>query len=93
MQEEEEEEGCREKAGAQEPIDAQCSSSISSSPLHPAILGRREAQRERLNKILLDLLHRAPTKNAIDVTYLLEEGSGRRLRRRTLGLSEFICRK
>uniref|UniRef100_A0A8C1GBJ7 Ash1 (absent, small, or homeotic)-like (Drosophila) n=1 Tax=Cyprinus carpio TaxID=7962 RepID=A0A8C1GBJ7_CYPCA len=30
---------------------------------------------------------------AIDVTYLLEEGSGRRLRRRTLGLSEFICRK
>lgn len=93
MQEDEEDEGCREKAGAQEPIDAQCSSSISSSPLHPAILGRREAQRERLNKILLDLLHRAPTKNAIDVTYLLEEGSGRRLRRRTLGLSEFICRK
>lgn len=29
----------------------------------------------------------------IDVTYLLEEGSGRRLRRRTLGLSDFVSRK
>uniref|UniRef100_A0A672P6V4 Histone-lysine N-methyltransferase ASH1L-like n=1 Tax=Sinocyclocheilus grahami TaxID=75366 RepID=A0A672P6V4_SINGR len=87
-------EGSREKGGGgRDVLDAPCLSSLSSLPLHPSILGRREAQRERLNKILLDLLHRAPSKNAIDVTYLLEEGSGRRLRRRTLGLSEFICRK
>lgn len=37
--------------------------SSSSSPLHHPALSRREAQRERLNKILLDLLHRAPSKN------------------------------
>ncbi|KAM9414929.1 histone-lysine N-methyltransferase ASH1L isoform 3-T7 [Salvelinus alpinus] len=67
--------------------------SLSSSPLHHSGLGRREAQRDRLNKILLDLLHRTPNKNAIDVTYLLEEGSGRRLRRRTLGFGDFVGRK
>lgn len=38
-------------------------SSSTSSPLHHPALGRREAQRERLNKILLDLLHRTPSKN------------------------------
>lgn len=38
-------------------------SSSASSPLHHPVLGRREAQRERLNKILLDLLHRTPSKN------------------------------
>lgn len=38
-------------------------SSLTSSPLHQPVLGRREAQRERLNKILLDLLHRTPNKN------------------------------
>lgn len=43
-------------------------SSSASSPLHHPVLGRREAQRERLNKILLDLLHRTPNKNG--------EGSG-----------------
>lgn len=37
--------------------------SLASSPLHQPVLGRREAQRERLNKILLDLLHRTPNKN------------------------------
>uniref|UniRef100_A0A672YUV4 Histone-lysine N-methyltransferase ASH1L-like n=1 Tax=Sphaeramia orbicularis TaxID=375764 RepID=A0A672YUV4_9TELE len=68
-------------------------SSSASSPLHHPALGRREAQRERLNKILLDLLHRTPSKNAIDVTYLLEEGAGRRLRRRTLGFGDFVGRK
>ncbi|KAM9385510.1 histone-lysine N-methyltransferase ASH1L isoform 2-T2 [Pholidichthys leucotaenia] len=68
-------------------------SSLASSPLHHPALGRREAQRERLNKILLDLLHRTPSKNAIDVTYLLEEGAGRRLRRRTLGFSDLVGRK
>ncbi|XP_013868611.1 histone-lysine N-methyltransferase ASH1L isoform X2 [Austrofundulus limnaeus] len=68
-------------------------SSSASSPLHHPALGRREAQRERLNKILLDLLHRTPGKNAIDVTYLLEEGAGRRLRRRALGFGDFVGRK
>lgn len=38
-------------------------SSSASSPVHHPALGRREAQRERLNKILLDLLHRTPGKN------------------------------
>lgn len=38
-------------------------SSSASSPLHHPAVGRREAQRERLNKILLDLLHRTPNKN------------------------------
>ncbi|XP_067354003.1 histone-lysine N-methyltransferase ASH1L isoform X1 [Channa argus] len=77
-------------------------SSSASSPLHHPALGRREVQRDRLNKILLDLLHRTPSKNgeglgtkegAIDVTYLLEEGAGRRLRRRTLGFGDFVGRK
>ncbi|XP_070622489.1 LOW QUALITY PROTEIN: histone-lysine N-methyltransferase ASH1L [Erythrolamprus reginae] len=54
---------------------------------------RRQLQRERLNQILLNLLERIPGKNAIDVTYLLEEGSGRKLRRRTLLLPESSCRK
>ncbi|XP_015277633.1 PREDICTED: histone-lysine N-methyltransferase ASH1L isoform X1 [Gekko japonicus] len=54
---------------------------------------RRHMQRERLNQILLTLLEKIPGKNAIDVTYLLEEGSGRKLRRRTLGLPESIYRK
>lgn len=44
------------------------SSSAACSPLRHPALGRREAQRERLNKILLDLLHRTPSKNG--------EGSG-----------------
>uniref|UniRef100_A0A3B3BKN0 Ash1 (absent, small, or homeotic)-like (Drosophila) n=1 Tax=Oryzias melastigma TaxID=30732 RepID=A0A3B3BKN0_ORYME len=66
---------------------------LSSSPLQHRALSRREVQRDRLNKILLDLLHRNPSKNAIDVTYLLEEGAGRRLRRRTLGFGDFIVRK
>lgn len=37
--------------------------SSASSPLHHPALSRREVQRERLDKILLDLLHRAPSKN------------------------------
>ncbi|KAF3834046.1 hypothetical protein F7725_025250 [Dissostichus mawsoni] len=68
-------------------------SSSASSPLHHPVLGRREAQRDRLNKILLDLLHKTPSKNAIDISYLLEEGAGRRMRRRTLGFGDFVCRK
>ncbi|XP_075856320.1 histone-lysine N-methyltransferase ASH1L isoform X5 [Microcebus murinus] len=54
---------------------------------------RRHNQRERLNQILLNLLEKIPGKNAIDVTYLLEEGSGRKLRRRTLFIPENSFRK
>ncbi|XP_042202296.1 histone-lysine N-methyltransferase ASH1L-like [Callorhinchus milii] len=54
---------------------------------------KQRAQRDNLNKILLSLLAKIPGKNAIDVTYLLEEGSGRRLRRRTLMLTESSFRK
>lgn len=54
---------------------------------------RRQNQRERLNQILLGLLDKIPGKNAIDVTYLLEEGSGRKLRRRTLFIPESSFRK
>ncbi|XP_036298659.1 histone-lysine N-methyltransferase ASH1L isoform X10 [Pipistrellus kuhlii] len=54
---------------------------------------RRHNQRERLNQILLNLLDKIPGKNAIDVTYLLEEGSGRKLRRRTLFIPENSFRK
>ncbi|XP_056672254.1 histone-lysine N-methyltransferase ASH1L isoform X3 [Monodelphis domestica] len=54
---------------------------------------RRHNQRERLNQILLNLLEKIPGKNAIDVTYLLEEGSGRKLRRRTLLIPESSFRK
>uniref|UniRef100_A0A8D3C5A6 Ash1 (absent, small, or homeotic)-like (Drosophila) n=1 Tax=Scophthalmus maximus TaxID=52904 RepID=A0A8D3C5A6_SCOMX len=45
-----------------------------------------------LSKLLIPLsLFVLPT--AIDVTYLLEEGAGRRLRRRTLGFGDFVGRK
>lgn len=54
---------------------------------------QRHNQRERLNQILLGLLDKIPGKNAVDVTYLLEEGSGRKLRRRTLFIPENSFRK
>ncbi|XP_069806925.1 histone-lysine N-methyltransferase ASH1L [Dendropsophus ebraccatus] len=53
----------------------------------------RQAKRDKLNRILLQLLEKMPGKNAIDVTYLLEEGPCRKLRRRTLNLPECIFRK
>lgn len=53
------EEGSTERIGEM----LELPSSSASSPLHHPALGRREAQRERLNKILLDLLHRTPSKN------------------------------
>uniref|UniRef100_A0A3Q3JCN0 AWS domain-containing protein n=1 Tax=Monopterus albus TaxID=43700 RepID=A0A3Q3JCN0_MONAL len=70
-EEEDEEEGqeneeCKElEEGSAERIGEmlELPSSSASSPLHQAALGRKEAQRERLNKILLDLLHRTPSKN------------------------------
>ncbi|KAM8920883.1 histone-lysine N-methyltransferase ASH1L [Pelodytes ibericus] len=67
-----------------------------SSPLPPRICSpqeRQKAQRNKLNQILLQLLHKLPGKNAIDVTYLLEEGPCRKLRRRTLTLPQCIFRK
>uniref|UniRef100_A0A8C5PI26 ASH1 like histone lysine methyltransferase n=1 Tax=Leptobrachium leishanense TaxID=445787 RepID=A0A8C5PI26_9ANUR len=54
---------------------------------------RQQAQKEKLNQILLRLLEKLPGKNAIDVTYLLEEGPCRKLRRRTLTLPECIFKK
>ncbi|KAM4014454.1 LOW QUALITY PROTEIN: histone-lysine N-methyltransferase ASH1L [Anomaloglossus baeobatrachus] len=54
---------------------------------------RRQVKRDKLNRILLQLLEKLPGKNAIDVTYLLEEGPCRKLRRRTLNLTECIFRK
>ncbi|KAI1885914.1 hypothetical protein AGOR_G00208660 [Albula goreensis] len=89
---EDEDEAELERGEAPE-IPPSSSSSSSSSLHHQSELGKREAQRERLNKILLNLLHQTPSKNVIDVTYLLEEGSGPRLRRRTLGLGDFVGRK
>lgn len=53
------EEGSTERVGEM----LELPSSSASSPFHHPGLGRREAQRERLNKILLDLLHRTPSKN------------------------------
>ncbi|NXM30700.1 ASH1L methyltransferase, partial [Oxyruncus cristatus] len=78
-------EGCEaEKKGEEAPSDTRqlCSPEE-----------RRHLQRERLNQILLNLLEKIPGKNAIDVTYLLEEGSGRKLRRRTLSIPESSFRK
>ncbi|KPP71262.1 histone-lysine N-methyltransferase ASH1L-like [Scleropages formosus] len=86
----EEEEDADLDAGAIERPEAL---ELHSSSQNSSDLARREAQRNRLNKILLNLLQQTPSKNAIDVTYLLEEGSGRRLRRRTLGLGDFGGRK
>ncbi|XP_018420740.1 PREDICTED: histone-lysine N-methyltransferase ASH1L [Nanorana parkeri] len=54
---------------------------------------RQQVKRDKLNQILLSLLDKLPSKNAIDVTYLLEEGPCRKLRRRTLNLPECIFRK
>ena len=59
-EEEEEEEEGEDEDGAEGP-EIPPSSSCSSS--HHSGLGRREAQRERLNKILLNLLHQTPGKN------------------------------
>ncbi|XP_053559190.1 histone-lysine N-methyltransferase ASH1L [Bombina bombina] len=63
------------------------------SPRLCSLQERRQAQRDKLNQILLKLLEKIPGKNAIDVTYLLEEGPCRKLRRRTLTLPECIFRK
>ncbi|XP_005059034.1 PREDICTED: histone-lysine N-methyltransferase ASH1L isoform X3 [Ficedula albicollis] len=78
-------EGCEgDKKGDEPPSDTR-------QPCSPE--ERRHLQRERLNQILLNLLEKIPGKNAIDVTYLLEEGSGRKLRRRTLSIPESSFRK
>lgn len=49
----------------------------------------REAEKKTFSRLTMSFVCPA----VIDVTYLLEEGSGRRLRRRTLGLSDFVSRK
>lgn len=64
-----------------------------SPPLRLCSLERQQAKRDKLNRILLHLLDKLPSKNAIDVTYLLEEGPCRKLRRRTLNLPECVFRK
>ncbi|CAM9486233.1 unnamed protein product [Lampetra planeri] len=42
---------------------------------------KRREQRQRLDGVLLHLLAKLPGKTAVDVSYLLEEGAGKRLRR------------
>ncbi|XP_058876943.1 histone-lysine N-methyltransferase ASH1L-like [Acipenser ruthenus] len=86
-EEEEEEEEERERRPEEEEEEGEREREAPLLELGPPS-ERRGAQRERLNKILLHLLHRIPGKNVIDVTYLLEEGSGRKLRRRTLGIGD-----
>lgn len=44
-------------------------------------------------RCVLSLMYLLLPPAVIDVTYLLEEGSGRRLRRRTLGMSDLGGRK
>lgn len=52
---------------------------LSSSPLPVSVMGRRKAQRERLNKILQDLLDRNPSKNGErQRTINQEEAEGRK---------------
>ncbi len=65
--------------GGQDALDAPCSSSLSSSPLHPSILGRREAQRGRLNKILLDRCTGRPARTVRETEniFLTKGGSNR----------------
>ncbi|XP_030042200.1 histone-lysine N-methyltransferase ASH1L isoform X2 [Microcaecilia unicolor] len=75
-------ESCHEEKKVEQP------NLLSRRPCTPG--ERRQVQRDRLNQILLNLLEKIPGKNAIDVTYLLEEGSGRKLRRRTLTIPESI---
>lgn len=56
---------------------------LSSSPPQHRALSRREAQRDRLNKILLDLLHRIPNKNG--------EGPGTKLGGRSTDELGLLC--
>uniref|UniRef100_A0AAV2K7R9 Histone-lysine N-methyltransferase ASH1L-like n=1 Tax=Knipowitschia caucasica TaxID=637954 RepID=A0AAV2K7R9_KNICA len=58
----EEEAAETEKRKEESTRSGETSEQPSPSPLPHLALGRREAQRERLNKILLDLLHRTPNK-------------------------------
>ncbi|XP_046358620.1 histone-lysine N-methyltransferase ASH1L-like [Haliotis rufescens] len=44
---------------------------------------KKKEKKERLNKILMKMLGNIPGKQKIDVTYLLEEGSGKRPRKKT----------
>ncbi|XP_075464260.1 histone-lysine N-methyltransferase ASH1L isoform X3 [Ascaphus truei] len=78
------------------PVPLERRAEESSTSLPPCMCSpqeRRLAQRDKLNQILLRLLDKIPGKTAIDVTYLLEEGPCRKLRRRTLTLPLCIFRK
>uniref|UniRef100_T1IMB6 Ubiquitin-activating enzyme E1 C-terminal domain-containing protein n=1 Tax=Strigamia maritima TaxID=126957 RepID=T1IMB6_STRMM len=46
-------------------------------------MARYQQQKSRLNNILIKLLANIPGKQPIDLTYLLEEGSGKRVRKKT----------
>uniref|UniRef100_A0A8C4NHN1 Histone-lysine N-methyltransferase ASH1L n=1 Tax=Eptatretus burgeri TaxID=7764 RepID=A0A8C4NHN1_EPTBU len=43
---------------------------------------RKKRRRDRLNAVLSRLLNKLPRKNTVDASYLLQEGSGKRLRKR-----------
>ncbi|GJQ68942.1 putative histone-lysine N-methyltransferase [Trypoxylus dichotomus] len=51
---------------------------VQSVPLHIPIVRTRSEQKARLNKILLNLLSKLPTKQPLDVSYLLEGGRRRK---------------
>lgn len=72
---------------------AQADANVPEAENRPPRLCPPQTKRDKLNRILLQLLEKLPGKNAIDVTYLLEEGPCRKLRRRTLNLPEGIFRK
>uniref|UniRef100_A0A8C4WVR3 Ash1 (absent, small, or homeotic)-like (Drosophila) n=1 Tax=Eptatretus burgeri TaxID=7764 RepID=A0A8C4WVR3_EPTBU len=69
------------------PIDTPtCTDSRDPEPRQEEVMAisaedRRARQKERLNDILLALLAKCPSRNAIDVTYMLDEGPGRKLRK------------
>ncbi|XP_053330544.1 histone-lysine N-methyltransferase ASH1L [Spea bombifrons] len=86
-------EEAEQELSALEVIESQAEESCSLPPQMRGPQERQQAQRDKLNRILLRLLERLPGKNAIDVTYLLEEGPCRKLRRRTLTLPDCVYRK
>lgn len=48
----------------------------------PLVHVKQQKKRERLDKILQKLLANIPGKQKVDVTYLLEEGAGKRPRKK-----------
>ncbi|KAM9293897.1 LOW QUALITY PROTEIN: histone-lysine N-methyltransferase ASH1L [Gastrophryne carolinensis] len=92
----EESESCLREARVEPEVCAAATAALEGNGHPPRLCSPEERQqnkRARLNHLLLRLLEKLPSKNAIDVTYLLEEGPCRKLRRRTLNLPECIFRK